>query len=69
MVDTHDLEHDMIDILTSGGFIGTRYLHQELFKKGYVKLTRKRLLQLLHTYAEPGGYVSLGGIRQKSWIM
>ena len=32
-------------------------------------INRKRLLKMLNDIAECGGYVSVGGIRQKQWIL
>ena len=63
------LLHDITDILSTGGWAGTRYIHRELFRRGHTKLSRKHLLRMLNACAEPGEYVSIGGIRQKSWIM
>lgn len=58
----------VIDFLKTGGCKGTRIIHNHLKDEG-IKMSRKRLLAILHTYAKPSGYVSIGGIRQKSWIV
>ncbi len=63
----YELHKDLMDFLKTGGYKGTKIIHNHLESLGY-KVSRKRLLLILHSYAEPGDYVSIGGIRQKSWI-
>lgn len=63
-----DAVNEVVMFLATGGYKGTKTIHDHIKSKG-VKISRKTLLGILHTYAEPGEYVSIGGIRQKSWIM
>ena len=67
-MDDNEGTKTIIDFLKIGGYKGTRIIHDHL-KEQNINMSRKRLLGLLHTYAEPGDYVSIGGIRQKSWIV
>lgn len=54
--------------LKKGGWKPTRACHQYLIDMG-VKISRKELLKILHSKAECGGFVTVGGIRQKQWII
>jgi hypothetical protein len=65
--DAFDVVEMIMSFLKTGGYKGTRIIHDHL-KQNKIKMSRVRLLSILHTYAEPGEYVSIGGIRQKSWI-
>ena len=63
-----DLGKDLLDFLSTGGYKGTSIIHKHLEELGY-KINRASLLMTLHSYAEPGGFVSIDGVRQKSWII
>ena len=63
-----DTAKAITDFLKTGGYKGTITIHDHLKDNG-LKISRKTLLKFLHTYAEPGDYVSIGGRLQKSWIM
>jgi hypothetical protein len=66
-VDQMNAPDIVMRFLKTGGWKGTKIIHDHL-KEQKISISRKRLLGILHTYAEPGDYVSIGGIRQKSWI-
>jgi hypothetical protein len=63
-----ELNQTLEKVLMLGEYRGTRIIHDHLKEKG-IFISRKQLLAWLHEHAEPGNYVSIGGIRQKSWIM
>ena len=67
-LDDADVMLAMTEFLSSGGYKSTRAVHEHLKNKGY-KVKKKHLLKLLNLYAEPGGYVYINWIRQKSWII
>jgi len=68
-MDNDDDIREIVDFLSySGGWKGTKIIHDHLKEKGF-KISRTKLLKILHFYAEPGQYASIDGIRQKTWIM
>lgn len=58
----------VIKFLKSGAWKGTKLIHDYL-RENDIKISRRKLLDILHEYAEEGEYVSIGGIRQKTWII
>jgi len=62
-----NLTNIIVQFLSTGGWKGTRLIHDHLKERG-IKVSRKCLINILNNVAERGEYVSIGGIRQMSWI-
>ena len=67
-MDENEGTKTIMDFLKTGGYKGTKTIHDHLKEEG-IKMSRKRLVAILHTYAEPGEYVRIEGVLQKSWIV